>query len=170
MNTFKVGDKIVHPSHGAGVVTEIKSLQFFGNDEKRYYSIELVSEPGTVVMVPIRDTDKVGLRHPVAESRLSRIWRKLRAPPQSLPSDHNERYRIVREKLDEGDVIGIAGILRDLWWKDHAVRKLTSEGKRLYDRGLRLLASEIAVSQDRELNDAEAQISEALDEQAERDA
>ena len=170
MNTFKVGDKIVHPSHGAGVITEIKALKFFGADGKQYYSIELVSEPGTVVMVPIHDSDKVGLRHPVSASRLSRVWRQLCAPPQTLPSDHNERYRIVREKLDDGDVLQIAEILRDLWWKDHTVRKLTSEGKRLFDRGLRLLASEVAVAQDRDLNDAEAQISQLLDDQADRGA
>ncbi|MBN1640552.1 MAG: hypothetical protein JXA09_04890 [Anaerolineae bacterium] len=169
MNTFNVGDKIVHPSHGAGVVTEIKEIQFFGANGKRYYSIELVSEPGTVVMVPIRDTEKVGLRHPVPTAQLSRVWHQLRATPQTLPSDHNERYRIVREKLDDGDVMQIAEILRDLWWKDHAIRRLTSEGKRLYDRGMRLLASEVAVVQDSALTDAEAQISDMLDTQANRD-
>jgi CarD family transcriptional regulator len=166
---FSVGDKIVHPSHGAGVVTEIKELGFFGKQNKPYYSIELLSEPGTVVMVPVRDAHKVGLRHPMSRSQLRKLWHRLRGEPKALPSDHKERYSIVRTAIEDGDVFEIASVLRDLWWKDYRVRKLTTEGKRLYAKGMRLLASEIAVIEDTELSEAEAQISETLDEQAEED-
>lgn len=166
-SAFRVGDKIIHPSHGAGVVTEIKELGFFGKKSKPYYWIELLSEPGTVVMVPVKDADKVGLRHPMSRSQLSRVWHRLRAEPKVLPSDHKERYSVVRTRIADGDVLEIAAVLRDLWWKDYSIRKLTTEGKRLYAKGMRLLASEIAVIQDSELSEAEAQISETLDEQAE---
>jgi CarD family transcriptional regulator len=165
LSAFKVGDKVIHPSHGAGVVTEIKELGFFGRKNKPYYSIELLSEPGTVVMVPVKDASKVGLRHPLSRSQLSRVWRRLRAEPKALPSDHKERYNVVRTRIEDGDLLEIAAVLRDLWWKDYRIRKLTTEGKRLYEKGMRLLASEIAVIQDSELAEAEAQISETLDEQ-----
>jgi len=166
-SAFKVGDKIIHPSHGAGIVTEIKELGFFGKKNKPYYSIELLSEPGTVVMVPVKDADRVGLRHPMSRSQLSRVWHRLRAEPRALPSDHKERYSLVRTRIEDGDVLEIAAVLRDLWWKDFSIRKLTTEGKRLYAKGMRLLASEVAVIQGSELAEAEAQISETLDEQVE---
>lgn len=165
-SAFKIGDKVIHPSHGAGIVTEIKQLGFFGRKNKPYYSIELLSEPGTVVMVPVRDAGKVGLRHPISASQLTRVWKRLRAAPNALPSDHKERYSLVQTRIEEGDLLEIAAVLRDLWWKDYRVRKLTTEGKRLYAKGMRLLASEIAVVQDSELAEAEARISETLDEQA----
>ena len=165
-SAFRVGDKIIHPAHGAGVVTDIKLLGFFGLKTKPYYSIELLGEPGTVVMVPIRDAGKVGLRHPISRSQLTRVWRRLRAEPNTLPSDHKERYSLVRTRIEEGDVLEIAAVLRDLWWKDSHIRKLTMEGKRLYAKGMRLLASEVAIIQGSEMAEAEAQISEMLDEQA----
>jgi CarD family transcriptional regulator len=161
---YQVGDTIVHPHHGAGVVTEIKELRFFGKNGKRYYSIQLMSEPGTTVMVPVRNADEVGLRPPITTAKLGRVWRRLRAQPEILPSDHNERYRLVREKLHDGDILQIAEVLRDLSWKDCQGRKLTSEGKRLYDKGMRLLASEIAAAQGSDLTAAQVSISRALDE------
>jgi CarD family transcriptional regulator len=160
---FSIGDTVIHPHHGAGVVTEIKEISFFGNEARRYYSIKLLSEPGTVVMVPVRDADKVGLRPPMSTPELSRMWHRLRAEPESLPTDHTERYRVVREKLHDGDVLQVAEVVRDLSWKDQQVRKLTSEGKRLYDKGMRLLASEVAAIQGGDLDDAQARISETLD-------
>lgn len=168
-STFRVGDKIIHPSHGAGVVTEIKELGFFGRKSKPYYSIELLSEPGTVVMVPVKDASKVGLRPPLSSSQLRKLWRRLRGEPNALPADHKERYSVVRTAIEDGDVFGIAEVLRDLWWKDYTVRKLTTEGKRLYAKGMRLLASELAAIQDSGLEEAEAKISETLDEQAEQE-
>jgi CarD family transcriptional regulator len=168
-STFRVGDKIIHPSHGAGVVTEIKELGFFGRQSKPYYSIELLSEPGTVVMVPVKDADRVGLRRPMSSSQLRKLWHRLREEPNELPSDHKERYSVVRTAIEDGDVFQIAEVLRDLWWKDYNVRKLTTEGKRLYAKGMRLLASEVAAIQNSDLTEAEARISETLDEQAEEE-
>lgn len=162
-NVFSIGDTIVHPQHGAGIVTEIKELQFFGGD-KPYYSIKLLSEPGTVVMVPVKDARDVGLRRPISASKLNRVWRRLRTNPEQLPSDHSERYRIVREKLHDGDVLQVAEVLRDLSWKDSQGRKLTSEGKRLYDKGIKLLASEVAVVQGSDLDTAEERIAQTLNE------
>jgi CarD family transcriptional regulator len=117
-------------------------------------------------MVPVRDAGKIGLRHPISVSQLATVWKRLRAEPNTLPSDHKERYSLVRTRIEEGNLLEIADVLRDLWWKDYNIRKLTTEGKRLYAKGMRLLASEIAVVQDSELSEAEAQISETLDEQA----
>ena len=160
---YHVGDTLVHPHHGAGVVTELKSLRSLGRQGKQYYSITLLSEPGTVVMVPISKSKEIGLRPPMSASKLRRVWRRLRTQPEILPSDHNERCRIVREKLHDGDALLVAEVLRDLSWKDYQGRKLTSEGKRLYDKGMRLLASEVAAIQSSDLSTAEAGISQTLD-------
>ena len=160
---YQVGDTIVHPHHGAGVMTEIKSLKSLGRQGKQYYSITLLSEPGTVVMVPIGSAKEIGLRPLMSASTLNRVWRRLRAQPETLPSDHNERYRVVREKMQNGNALQVAEVLRDLSWKDYQGRKLTSEGKRLYDKGMRLLASEVAALQSSDLSTAEAGISQTLD-------
>ena len=161
--TFQVGEVVVHPAHGPGRVVRIGSLSFLGGD-KQYYSIRLLDGSETQVWVPVREARERGVRRPIQSSDLDEIWKLLRARPRELPSDHQERYGVVRESVENGNVMQIAKALRDLSWKDYSVRSLTSEGKRLYDKGMKLLAAEVALVQGRELEAVESQISRILDE------
>jgi RNA polymerase-interacting CarD/CdnL/TRCF family regulator len=160
--TFHVKDAVVHPNYGTGVITEIKERHILGQG-KRYYSIDLLGEPGTTVMVPVGGEERVGLRHPITQKGLSRVWRILRARPEDLPSDHKERYALIQEKLQEGDAFQIAEAVRDLAWRREEKRCLTTVGKRLYETGLGFLASELAVVQGSDVDTAEAQIAERLE-------
>lgn len=159
---FDVGDTVVHPDYGAGIVTDIKELSFLGNEKKRYYSIELLSQPGTTVMVAVRNEKKVGLRSPISQSKLAQIWRILRAGPRTLPTDHSKRFVLLSERLHNGDIFEIAKVLRDLAWRKEEKQNLTMRGKRLYEESLELLSSEVAVAQGSDLDTALAQIADRL--------
>jgi RNA polymerase-interacting CarD/CdnL/TRCF family regulator len=159
---FAVGETVVHPAYGAGVVIDIKAITSLGSQKRRYYSIELLSQPETTVMVAVNDEEKVGLRSPVSEPKLNRIWRIFCAGPATLPSDHNKRYDLLAEKLHNGDILEIAEVLRDLAWRKENRRSLTIRGKRLYDESLELLASELAGAHGSDFEMAEAQISDRL--------
>ena len=65
---FEVGDTVVHPSYGAGTVVKIRELHTLGRDGRRYYSIRLLSQPETTVMVPLEAEEKAGLRLPMSLS------------------------------------------------------------------------------------------------------
>jgi len=160
--TFKVGDTVVHPHYGAGVITEIQERHSLG-PRKRYYSIELLGDPQTTVMVPLGGEESVGLRQPIPKARLSRLWRILRAKPQALPDEHKERYAVIEDKLHEGDIFRIAEAVRDLAWRREEKNKLTRVGGRLYETGLEFIASEVAGVQGSDVDAAEAEIAERLD-------
>ena len=158
---FKVGDTIVHPGYGAGVVTEIKERRSLGSG-KRYYSLALLGQPETTVMGPVGNEEKVGLRRPILQSKIGQVWRVLRAAPQELPSNHEKRYALLRDRLEDGDVLRVAETLRDLAWRWEEKRHLTIRGKRLYETSLELLASEVAGAQGSDFETVEAQISKRL--------
>jgi len=159
---FGIGDRVIHPSYGVGTVIEIKERHTLGT-RKRYYSIELLSQPGTIVMVPVGAEKRVGLRRPVPAARLSRVWGVLEGDPNELPSNHDQRCELLVEKLHGGDVLKIAEAVRDLAWRREEKRRLTIRGKRLYERGMALLAGEIASVRGGDLQAAEHQISRVLD-------
>jgi RNA polymerase-interacting CarD/CdnL/TRCF family regulator len=71
-------------------------------------------------------------------------------------------YRSLQEKLRGGDVRQVAKVVRDMFWRDHHSRRLTIQDKRLYERGLVFLTSEVAVMQGCDLAVAEAKISSIL--------
>jgi CarD family transcriptional regulator len=159
---FQVGDTVVHPDYGAGVVTEIKAREVLGNEQKRYYSLRLLSEPKTVVMVPVRDEKKVGLRSPLPESKLGRIWRVLRSDPDKLPSNYKKRQKILEEKLDKAGPVQVAEMLRDLAWREEQKNHLTVQGKRLYRKSMKFLAGEVAGAQGSDYSAAKSQILDVL--------
>jgi CarD family transcriptional regulator len=158
---FQIGDTVIHPGYGAGTVVDIEKLQCLGSD-KPYYSIELSDASKTRMWVPVKDAGKKGMRRPTLKSQLGRIWRTLRAEPVTLPTDHNERYESLQDKLRGGDIFRTAEVVRDMFWKDQRSRKLTIKGKQLYDRGLTFLSSEVAVVQGCDSAAAEAMISDML--------
>jgi CarD family transcriptional regulator len=159
---YQVGEQIVHPGYGAGTVIEIKKSHTLGR-EKRYYSIELLNEPETVVMVPVGAEERMGLRRPISESKLRRVWRILKDDPNQLPRNYSKRCKLLDEKFASGDTLEIARAVRDLAWRKANERKLTIHGKQLYDRGMTFLAGEVASAQDRDFSDAEVMIMRTLD-------
>jgi CarD family transcriptional regulator len=162
---FDVGDKVFHPVHGAGRVVDVKERRSLGN-ARNYYSIELLSQPKTLLMVPVKGAQDIGLRASTPRSELYQVWSVLRANPETLPADHEQRYELLRDRLRGGDVLQIAAVLRDIVWREEQERRLTKQGKELYDESMMLLAGEIAITQDSELSAAEAQIMDTLKESA----
>jgi CarD family transcriptional regulator len=160
---FKIGDTVTHPNYGAGIITDIRERQFLDVERKRYYTIQLLGQPETTVMVALQNAEEIGLRPTVSRSRLSRIMRTLGSQPNELPSDHNKRYEVLKDKLYSGSAIQIADVLRDLAWRREQRKKLTARGKRLYDRGMELLAGEIAGARHSEIDAAEYQITRTLE-------
>lgn len=164
---FQVGEAVVYAGFGAGRVVEVAKLSSLGSG-KRYYEVELIGGSKTQVWVPVKDAEERGLRRPASKTQMRRIWRRLRSKPETLPSDHQSRYEVLRQKLDNGDALQVAEALRDLSWKDCHVRKLTSEGKRLYEKGMKLLSTEIAVAEEADPDSVEDRISLTLEENAAR--
>ena len=160
---FKAGDAIVHPLRGAGVVERVEERQWRGSNDL-YYRITLLGQPGTKLMVPTTAAEELGLRHAIPQSKLSKVWRVLRAAPDTLPSDHKQRYKLLEEKLHTGNVFQVAEVVRDMTWRQQRKGRLTTVGTRRYKEGINMLAGEIAAVQGIELNNAEAQIHARLEE------
>jgi CarD family transcriptional regulator len=130
---FKAGDAIVHPIRGAGVVECVEERHWRGSNAL-YYRINL----------------------------LNKVWHVLLATPNKLPTKHKIRYQLLDDKLHTGDVFQVAEVVRDMAWRRQRKGHLTTTGRRRYQEAIRTLAGEIAAVQDRDVDDAEAQIQAKL--------
>ncbi|MGC9333354.1 MAG: CarD family transcriptional regulator [Anaerolineae bacterium] len=156
---YAVGDKVVHPSHGPGQIISVERKELI-DEAKRYYVIQIPVQDLTVY-VPWRKVDKVGVRPAMSRAKLSRVLETLRARPRHLPPDHKDRQQLVWEKLKTGHVIQIAEVVRDLVWHKELAH-LTKKDSDYLDRGRRLLAAEMALVSDSDIDDAERRINDEL--------
>jgi len=160
---FEVGDAVVHPIRGAGIVIGVEERQWHGNSAL-YYKIQLLNQPESSVMIPTGAAKELGLRRVISQEKLKEVWRVLSAGPKSLPDDHKKRYKLLRERLKAGDVFQIAETIRDMAWRQQRKGRLNTVGKRLYEKSIKILAGEIAALQDIDLSDADVQVRTKLQE------
>ena len=157
---FDIGDKVVHPTHGAGQVTGIKEQDLL-EQYHRYYVIDLAVDDRTL-MIPVSNAKEIGLRSISQQAALSQMWHTLDATAETLPDDYRERQERVQEKLKTGDVIKVAEVIRDLSTlkrEDH----LTSFDTQLLERAQQFLACEVALVEGVEVSEVERIIYETLD-------
>lgn len=159
---FKIGDAIVHPVRGAGVVMQVEERPWRG-DSVKYYKIDLLAQPGTSLMIPVEVAESVGLRGVISLSELKKVWRVLCASPNTLPAEHSKRYQVIQERLHVGGIFQVVEAVRDMAWRRRREGKLTTRGKQMYEEGLKLLAGEVAAIRGVTLADAETEVRERLE-------
>lgn len=157
--TYSVGDKVVHPGYGPGIITGIEHRQVLG-EAKRYYVIDMLTEGGTL-MTPVRRADEVGLRPAIGDRAVKRLLKSLSKPPGILADDFRERQTEVEERLKVGDIFITAEVVRDLTWHGH-VSGLTKRDAQLLQRAEQLLAGELALVKDIDVKEALEQIQAIL--------
>jgi CarD family transcriptional regulator len=160
---FDIGDKVVHPTHGAGLVTGIEKQDLL-EQYHSYYVIDLTVDDRTL-MIPVSNAEEIGLRSISQRTVLSQVWDTLGVAAETLPDDYKKRQERIQEKLKTGDAIKIAEVIRDLSSlkrEDH----LTSFDTKLLERAQQFLACEVALVEEVQVSEAERMIFETMDNRA----
>lgn len=141
---FKVGDLIVYPAHGVGKISSIESKSILGAPQD-FYIIEIL-ESGAKIMVPVDNTDSVGLRTVVDRSVVSKVYAIFKEK-RELDGDNqtwNRRYREYMDKIKTGCVIEIAKVLRDIYLLK-TDKELSFGERRMMDTARSLLIKELSI-------------------------
>ena len=94
---FNIGDKIVYPMHGAGVIESIEEREILGR-RQNYYILKLPFGD-MKIMVPINSIDDVGLREIINASDLNKVFEVLGDQNMSVSTNWNKRYRENMSKI-----------------------------------------------------------------------
>lgn len=137
---FSVGDKIVYPMHGAGIIEGIEKRKILG--ETREYYILRVPCGDMKVMIPVGSTDEIGVRGIISPAELEKVLAFLRADSSEMSGNWNRRYRENMEKLKTGDVFQVAEVVRNLVRTDREKRLSTGE-KKMLTNARQILVSEM---------------------------
>ena len=144
---FAIGDKVVHPVHGAGVIEDVETREVSGAP-KDYYVLNIHS-CNMRVMVPCSNAEDLGVRNIISISEYDNVLQALGGAgfeeDTSISKEKwNYRYRILMDKIKSGDVYELAEIIRALSIRNR-LKPLSSGEKRLFDQAWDILVSELAL-------------------------
>lgn len=156
---FSVGDKIVYPTHGAGVVKNIKQEKILGETKSYYVLYMPVGE--LKLMVPVDSVSELGMRKIIDEEEVFQVLQVLAEEEGKLSSNWNRRYRANMEKIKTGDINEVAVVARDLYSRDREKGLSTGE-KKMLEQAISIVVSELALATETEEEEMRDRILECL--------
>ena len=155
---FNVGDKIVYPMHGAGIIETIEERSVL--DEKQSYYI--IKMPGEVkVMVPTAKAEEIGVRNIIDKETAGKVIHVLEQDCTEMSMKWNKRYRDNVEKMKSGNVFEVADIVRNLSFKQKDKGLSTTEKKMLLN-AKQILVSELMLAECKQKDEIETLIEDKI--------
>jgi CarD family transcriptional regulator len=159
--TFEVGDNVVYPHHGAGVVLKKETKDLLG--EKRDYLTIKILHNDMTVMVPCENAHRAGLRRVIDGEEVEKVIDVLTGEVSEMPKNWNRRFKHNREKIKTGNVFELAEVVRNLAIREMEKGLSTGE-KQMYTRAKKILASEFMYALGKDEDGAEAYLDNLLEE------
>ena len=137
--SFKVGDKVVHPHHGAAVITKRVDQEIVG-ETRSYFVLQIATEQ-LAVFVPVDTIDQT-IRPVISKTAAGKVLRIFKEDPQAAGKNWSRWYKVLNEKMTSGDIHQVAEVVRDL---THAqiVKGISPALKRMLSRARVTLISEL---------------------------
>ena len=156
---FKIGDKVVYPNHGLGVIEQIEK-RTMGDRMEEFLTLRIVANDSTV-MVPRSNTTNVGLRRVVTKKEVEEVFDVLKDTKITLYDDWKGRFQENSDKMRTGSITEVARVFKSL--SHLALQKnLSYRERRMLDKAKYLIVSEIAEVERLTVDQVEAKIDRAV--------
>ena len=156
---YKIGDKVVYPNHGVGIIEQISFGVLNGRTEK-YYMLKIFSS-GLKVMVPAGNAISVGLRPVIRNGETLKVLSFLEKGKPNSHHDWKHRFKENSERMRTGALIEVAAVLKSLVSLSRT-KPLSFREKKMLDRAKFLLVSELATARNTTAETIEGTLAKSL--------
>lgn len=139
---YSVGDKVVHPQHGAATIQK-KVKKSFDGSRKDYFILDVATEQLTV-MVPLDRAEDL-IRPVISKTKSRDVLRSLKGEPEEAGANWSRWYKVLNEKMVSGDIFQVAEVVRDLSYAQQT-KGISPALKRMLSKARLTLSSELAFS------------------------
>ena len=140
---FAVGDNIVYPMHGAGMIEGLEEGERDG--EKCQYYVLVIRQNGIRIMIPCDRATQIGVRRIIKKSEIDGVNETLSGKSTEMAKIWNRRYRDNLDKLKTGKITHVAEVVRDLMRVDNE-RRLSTGEKKMLSNAKQILISELTLA------------------------
>jgi CarD family transcriptional regulator len=141
MNSLKVGDKVIYPNQGLGIVEDIRDGSYNGEQFKIFH-VRIVNN-NTLVQVPSSGVLEIGIRRPISESAIKKIFQFMRSGNVDLSMNWKGRYKEHLGLMKSGTLLDMALVLKSLFCLS-LLKPLSFREKKMMERAKELIVSEIS--------------------------
>lgn len=157
--SFHIGDKVVYPNHGVGIIEQISS-RTIGASVEQFYLLKIKAS-SLKVMVPFHNVGTVGLRRVVRNGEVQKILDYLTDGECANNTDWKDRFKENSDKMRTGSLLEVAAVLKSLLVLAQS-KPLSFREKKMLERARYLLVSELAMAKNWEEFQVEQMLSKAL--------
>jgi len=156
---YSIGDKIVYPMHGAGVIESIEEREFLG--QKQDYYILKMPVGDLSVMIPTHKVVEIGIRDIIDSQEIDGVLTILRDQSVNATTNWNKRYRENMVKIKSGSIYEVADVVRSLMQREKGKGLSTGERKML-NSAKQILISELVLAKGSDQIEIEVIIDECI--------
>lgn len=156
---YNVGDKIVYPMHGAGIIESIEEKEILGR--KQSYYVMKMPIGDMKVMIPTHNVEDIGIRDIVTANDVERVFEILSDSTMDDGISWNKRYRENMTKIKSGDIFEVADVVRTLMIRDKEKGLSTGERKMLAS-ARQILVSELVLAKNMQQIEVESIINDYI--------
>jgi CarD family transcriptional regulator len=157
---FKIGDKVIYPNHGLGVVEKVEEKTILGTT-CGFFHLRILSNE-TTVLVPVANVDNVGLRRAITDEEVERLFQLLGDGKIDNHQNWKGRFKDNSDKMRTGSIYDMADVLKSLTFLAKS-KSLSFREKRMLDRAKALIISEISEVMQTTAADIEDRVNKALE-------
>ena len=139
--TFQIGDKVIYPNHGLGIVERIEEKTILGTT-CGFYHLRIAAN-ATTVLVPLANVDGVGLRRAIDDDEVDRLFKLLGDGKIDAQQNWKGRFKDNSEKMRTGSIYDVADVLKSLSLLSKS-KSLSFREKRMLDRARFLIITEVS--------------------------
>ena len=158
--TFQIGDKVIYPNHGLGIIERIEEKTILGTT-CGFYSLRIAANE-TTVLVPVNNVEGVGLRRAIDDHEVDRLFRLLGDGKIDSQQNWKGRFKDNSDRMRTGSVYDVAEVLKSLTLLAKS-KTLSFREKRMLDRARYLVITEISEVLRQTLPEIETRVDRALE-------
>ena len=156
---FSIGDKVVHPMHGSGIIDGVVTEKI-GMSSQDYYVFKM-PVGGLVLKIPVASSHLVGLRNIVDVATATELIAAISHMDVDMTSNWNRRYRENMERLKSGNLYEVARVIKGLSYRDNE-RGLSNGERKMLHTAKQILISEMVLVMGQEYQIVEQRINSAM--------
>ena len=156
---FSIGDLVVHPMHGAGVIDGIVKEKIAGVWQE-YYVFKM-PVGGLLLKIPVSNSQTIGVRPIMSRNEAEALVAAMPELEVENNANWNKRYRENMARMKSGDLYEVSRVVKALMHRDRQ-RGLSNGERKMLHNARQILISEIVMAEQAEYSELEKRVDKAM--------